>query len=125
MQNYPLPSSYGASIITYIPSTRYDAKGRQLQYAETETQRRERLAFLQQRKIRKSQSPTWSPLDPLDIGFITNMITEAHLSAEVPATQIHGRFHLEDDYSSPPPLRSFKRGHRRQRSSLSSIPEED
>jgi hypothetical protein len=58
-----LPSHYGAPFLTTISAIRYDSKGRQLGYDETEVQRLERLAFINASKSRTNsaaQSPNSS-----------------------------------------------------------------
>jgi hypothetical protein len=58
-----LPSHFGAPFQTTISTTRYDSKGRQLGYDETEVQRLERLAFINASKWRTNsaaQSPSSS-----------------------------------------------------------------
>jgi len=58
-----LPSHFGAPFLTTISATRYDSKGRQLGYDETEVQRLERLAFINASKSRTNsaaQSPNSS-----------------------------------------------------------------
>jgi len=54
------PSHFGAPFLTTIPDVRYDSKGRQLGFIESEVQRLERLAFVNASKSR-SNSPSQSP----------------------------------------------------------------
>ncbi|KDR78377.1 hypothetical protein GALMADRAFT_245532 [Galerina marginata CBS 339.88] len=148
-----LPSHFGASFLTTIPETRYDAKGRQLGFIESEVQRLERLAFLNASKSR-SNSPNHSPRS--GASSPTKLISEPYGDPiELMANQLAEKF-MMNEFSSPydelqvlystpksgqrlppsvsyapqsrkapSPSTSFQPGHRRSRSSLSSIPEED
>lgn len=55
-----LPTHFGAPFITTIPEVRYDSKGRQMSFVESDVQRLERLAFVNASRSR-SNSPTQSP----------------------------------------------------------------
>ncbi|KAH9476987.1 hypothetical protein JR316_0010903 [Psilocybe cubensis] len=58
--NILLPSHFGAPFVTALPEVRYDSKGRQLGFVESDVQRLERIAFINASKSRSS-SPTQSP----------------------------------------------------------------
>lgn len=71
-----LPSYFGTPIPTEIAASRYDSKGRQLSFVETEVQRLERMALVNASKARNSSpnerihSP--SPVSPfLDVYIYT------------------------------------------------------
>ncbi|PPR01673.1 hypothetical protein CVT24_001502 [Panaeolus cyanescens] len=55
-----VPSHFGTPFVTTIPSPRFDSKGRQLGFVESDVQRLERLAFLNGSKSRTA-SPATSP----------------------------------------------------------------
>ncbi|KAF9054230.1 hypothetical protein BJ165DRAFT_1522774 [Panaeolus papilionaceus] len=67
-----LPSHFGTPFVTTIPSPRFDSKGRQLSFVESDVQRLERLAFLNGSQPRSAspasssssvpQSPSQSPV---------------------------------------------------------------
>ena len=61
--SFILPSHFGSPFLTTLPATRYDAKGRQLNFTESEVQRLERLAFVNASKSR-SNSPVQGLLSP-------------------------------------------------------------
>lgn len=54
--SYPMPTP--STIITFIPPSRFDERGRQMQFVESDVQRQERLAFI---KGTKASKGTWSP----------------------------------------------------------------
>lgn len=130
-----LPSYFGTPVTTQIPGSKYDSKGRQLSFVETEVQRLERMALINASKSRSS-SPSQSrqsnnsviteSYDP--IGFLSNQPPEEYL----PKYSDDFLFLSED--SSPTPFLiptsrksspSFQPDHTRKRRSLSSIREED
>lgn len=177
MGNYP--------IITFIPESRFDERGRQLHFVESDVQRQERLAFLKVTRKSKgesskdpwssfsdyssssgsgrssptssiystrsseSSSPTHSPYSESRVLDITNAYPEPYLfysSGPLPSPSSPLSFFGGSTSSqpkspmnavslsvSPPGVNSisssnFKRGHRRQSSSLHglhAIPEED
>jgi len=156
-----LPSYFGAPFLTTISTTRYDSKGRQLGYEETEVQRLERLAFINASKSRNNsaaQSPTSSGTSS-PVSFLIQFTPELRADEraqirlisepygdpiELMANRLAEKFmmftsfddstSLSDDelYVKPPQSRpgiptlpTFQPGHRRKRSSLSAIPEED
>lgn len=57
------PSYFGTPLTTDIPGSRYDSKGRQLSFVETEVQRLERMALVNASKSRSS-SPAQSRKQP-------------------------------------------------------------
>ncbi|KAJ3505734.1 hypothetical protein NLJ89_g7262 [Agrocybe chaxingu] len=141
-----LPTYFNSPLITTIPSVKYAANGRQMSFAETEVQRLERLAFANASRSR-SCSPTQSrntfsgdaspkmqlisePYgDPIEL-MANRLAEELSISSDEFSSSSDEEFHIF--YSTPrrapsPSSRksSFKPGHRRKRSSLSSIPEED
>jgi len=60
-----LPSHFGAPFLTTISTMRYDSKGRQLGYEETEVQRLERLAFINaSKRLRTTDPAAQSPSSP-------------------------------------------------------------
>lgn len=61
--SFLLPSHFGSPFLTTLPATRYDAKGRQLNFTESEVQRLERLAFVNASKSR-SNSPVQGLISP-------------------------------------------------------------
>jgi len=158
LDNILVPSYFGSPFLTTIPETRYDAKGRQMSFIESEVQRLERMAFVNVSKSRNSTpSPNHSPRSgassPLDMKLISEPYGDP---IELMANRLAEEFMLNsadelssDDehviYSTPKatqgvpfasnraspsskapfPSTTFQPGHRRKRSSLSSIPEED
>ncbi|KAF6749619.1 hypothetical protein DFP72DRAFT_852470 [Ephemerocybe angulata] len=56
----PMASNGPSPIITFIPSSRFDDKGRQMQFVESDIQRQERLAFLKISKATKQAG--WASL---------------------------------------------------------------
>ncbi|KAF8901026.1 hypothetical protein CPB84DRAFT_1962187 [Gymnopilus junonius] len=158
--NIFVPSYFGAPFITTIPETRYDARGRQLSFVESDVQRLERLAFMNASKSRStSPSPNCSPRSGASSPSRMKLISAPYGDPiELIANRLAEEFNLSssDDWSSddephilystprpkqsPPSVSStptrksspsspatstFQPGHRRKRSSLSSIPEED
>ncbi|KAF8966932.1 hypothetical protein BDZ97DRAFT_1805981 [Flammula alnicola] len=59
--SFLVPSHFGVPFLTTISDTKYDSRGRQMSFAETEVQRIERMAFVTASKSR-SNSPTLSPI---------------------------------------------------------------
>lgn len=57
---FSLPSYFTSPFVTTIPGSRYDSRGRQLNFEESNVQRRERLAFLNASKS-AGTSPIQSP----------------------------------------------------------------
>ncbi|KAF8999774.1 hypothetical protein BDQ17DRAFT_1328045 [Cyathus striatus] len=138
-----LPSFYGVPIVTSLPTVRYDERGRLMKYNETEMQRREREAFVykkqlqqkisawvdsQQRQTKKVtfKRAAWTLSDPLDIGFIAmSVVLDISRDAQYSPENIVYSTPLPPTTNSLESLTEFRSGHRRQSSSLSSIPEED
>ncbi|PPQ66148.1 hypothetical protein CVT26_010871 [Gymnopilus dilepis] len=137
-----VPSYFGAPFITTIPESRYDAKGRQLGFVETDVQRLERLAFLNASKSRSaSPSPNHSPRSGASSPLMANRLAEElNLSSDEWSSddEPHILYSTPKPKQGPPsvsftparkpsstPASTFTPGHRRKRSSLSSIPEED
>ncbi|PPQ77887.1 hypothetical protein CVT25_015374 [Psilocybe cyanescens] len=156
--NVLLPSHFGAPFITAIPEIRYDNKGRQMGFIESDVQRLERLAFVSASKSR-SNSPTQSPRssgasspsrmklisepygDPIEL--MANRLAEEFMFSSDEFSSSDEEPHIL--YSTSPSPRhvpavsssrtsssrkapspsTFQPGHRRKRSSLSAIPEED
>ncbi|KJA13842.1 hypothetical protein HYPSUDRAFT_151089 [Hypholoma sublateritium FD-334 SS-4] len=119
--SFLLPSHFGSPFITTLPTTRYDAKGRQLNFTESEVQRLERLAFVNASKSRSNSpvqglvSPSASPV-PSSASVIYTT-PRSNTARRVPAVAY-----------APPTSKvasTFKPGHRRKGSSLSAIAEED
>ncbi|CAA7262094.1 unnamed protein product [Cyclocybe aegerita] len=140
-----LPTYFSSPLITTIPTIKYAANGRQMSFAETEVQRLERLAFANASKSR-SGSPTQSrgtfsgsaspkmqlisePYgDPIEL--MANRLAEEFSISSDDFSSSDEEYHVfySTPKSAPSPSSrksSFKPGHRRKRSSLSSIPEED
>ena len=60
------PSYFATPFTTDIPGSRYDTKGRQLGFVETEVQRLERMALVNASKLRSS-SPRSQPSSPVSL----------------------------------------------------------
>lgn len=72
------PSYFGTPLTTDIPSSRYDSKGRQLSFVETEVQRLERMALVNASKSRssspaQSRKQPSSPVSPLCVYRYMNL----------------------------------------------------
>ncbi|KAF8154103.1 hypothetical protein B0H34DRAFT_720335 [Crassisporium funariophilum] len=153
-----LPSHFGIPFPTTISTIRYDSKGRQLGFIETEVQRLERLALINTSKSRSSSpilthsasgspSPSRAKLiaepyaDPIELManrlaeefFSLDSYDDLSSSSDEESSIIYSTPQSTQDVpSSRRPLiprkvasSTFKPGHRRKSSSLSSIPEED
>jgi hypothetical protein len=147
MANFPtVPSHFTFPFVTTIQSSRYDARGRQMGFVETEVQRLERLAFANASKSR-SGSPTdsltssssGSPTQPMGRLLISEPFNDPiefvanQLASELFGTEDFLTFFDEDPYSIPRDdscgqyaSSSFhKKSRTRKKLSLSLIPEED
>ncbi|KAF9480282.1 hypothetical protein BDN70DRAFT_877784 [Pholiota conissans] len=152
--SFLLPSHFDSPFLTTISDIKYDSKGRQMSYTETEVQRLERVAFINASKSRSS-----SPVDSLNSANSSptsqtrKLIAEPYDPIELMANRLAAELMFGiDDFSSssdeeqqiiystpkttqrapavsfapsPKVPSTFTPGHRRKRSSLSSIPEED
>ncbi|KAF5314258.1 hypothetical protein D9619_011806 [Psilocybe cf. subviscida] len=143
-----LPSHFGSSFITTIPVTRYDSKGRQMSFPESEVQRLERQAFINASRSRSSSpslSPPGSPTraklisepygDPIEL--MANRLAEEFMYGSSDSSEDEQTLFFSPKRAQrvPPPARapaahvksstSFTPGHKKKRSSLSAIPEED
>ncbi|TEB30424.1 hypothetical protein FA13DRAFT_551248 [Coprinellus micaceus] len=166
--SYPMAST-PSTIITFIPPSRFDERGRQMQFVESDIQRQERRAFLKATQASRdswspsssesssgrtsptssilslrsassscsslSSSPTHSPIS--EVLDITNTCPEPFLLYSSPFPSSGSASPTMSLFSAAPlppsPTNnnggsSFKKGHRRQSSSLHglhAIPEED
>jgi hypothetical protein len=144
MANSPvLPSHFTYPFITTIQGSRYDTRGRQMHFIESEVQRLERLAFAKASKS-CSSSPTGSftssssgsPTQPTGRLLISEPFNDPiELVANQLASELFGAedffaFFDEDPYSIPreDARRQYslhKKSRTRKKSGLSLIPEED
>lgn len=121
---FTLPSYFGTPFATDIPCSKYDSKGRQLSFVETEVQRLERMALVNA-KLRRSSPKTVSPCSHL---YILGPTAYSSKSSDVnsPPEMLDpaGNFFLvPTSCDSSPSSSTFQSGHKRR--SLSSIAEED
>jgi len=138
-----LPSNFGAPVQT--TNVRYDTKGRQLSYAETEVQRLERLAFISAPRSRSGLPPQSASSSSTSSPTRMRLIAEPYGDPiELMANRLAENFAFSSDdepyiiYSSPNPTQSpspmsprkspcistCQPGHRKKQF-LNAIPEED
>jgi len=150
-----IPSHFASPFITTIPNMQYDSKGRLLGFKESEVQRLERLAFVNATKSRSgspTESPTSSaPSSPRrklisepygdPIELMANRLAEEYFDSDELSSSSDEDFEVvysksqharrvpssssSHSSTSKNVVATSKAGHRRKRSSLSSIPEED
>lgn len=124
---------------SFMSSTRYDDKGRQLHFIETDTQRRERLEFSRMFRSECSEQDSSPPheyvmstLSPKYHHIRLHRSSSDYMNFGTDMggeSETYLMYSSHSTPSSPPPvlfapLPPSSRGHRRHRSSLSSIPEE-
>ena len=124
------PSYFGTPFATDIPCSKYDSKGRQLSFVETEVQRLERMALVNAKLRRTQNSQPSFPVSLRSHLYIHRLtFSSSKSSDEKPPLEMldpTGNFFLvPTSCESSPSSSSFQPGHIRNRRSLSSIPEED
>ena len=124
------PSYFGTPFATDIPCSKYDSKGRQLSFVETEVQRLERMALVNASKSRRSWPKVRSrqPVSLCSHLYMHRLTFSSSKSSDenAPLEMLDptGNFFLvPTSCESSPSSSRFQRGHNRR--SLSSIPEED
>jgi hypothetical protein len=125
------PSYFDTPFATDIPCSKYDSKGRQLSFVETEVQRLERMALVNSKlrrsspKARSRQPSFLNPVSPCSHLYI-HRLTYSYKSSNVnPSPEMldpSGNFFLVPTSCESSPSSSTTSHKRR---SLSSIPEED
>lgn len=125
------PSYFGTPFATDIPCSKYDSKGRQLSFVETEVQRLERMALVNAKLRRSSpkapnRQPSF-PVSPRSHLYIDRLTYPSKSSDVNPPPEMldpTGNFFLAPtSCESSPDMSNLQPGHKR--GSLSSIPEED
>ncbi|TFK24884.1 hypothetical protein FA15DRAFT_387355 [Coprinopsis marcescibilis] len=136
MFNDSLYSSAPSPIITYISTSRFDERGRQLQFVESEVQRQQRLAIVKSSAARKNwqsfDSPCSSPSSSAS-GSLSNSPLNSPYSSMIDISSLssdpYSLYSTAGAESSPKRTThpsNGKRGHSRRSSiALNIIPEED
>jgi hypothetical protein len=128
---FTLPSYFGTPFATDIPCSKYDSKGRQLSFVETEVQRLERMALVNAKLRRSSPKPrsiqpsfTVSPCSHLYIHGLTYSFKSSDVNPPPEILDPAEIFFLvPTSCESSPSSSTFQPVHKRR--SLSSIAEED
>ncbi|EAU87602.1 hypothetical protein CC1G_09699 [Coprinopsis cinerea okayama7 len=109
-------------VITYIPGSRYDERGRQLQFVESDVQRQQRLALLKGRNSPLFDSPCSSPSSTLSRSLSSSPSSSPSTTVIDISADPFSQYSISTTSST---TSSSKRGHRRRSSILNVIPEED
>ncbi|KAF9526008.1 hypothetical protein CPB83DRAFT_896474 [Crepidotus variabilis] len=99
MSNSVLPSNFASPFITTISSVRYDSRGRQMQFTESNVQRLERQAFVSANS--NSGSPSSSPTSSGNSTPTRQLISEPFCDPiELMANRLAEELFGSDDFSS-------------------------